>query len=58
MANQLTSEIIRNRNMNNRSQSTAKMSLKSAVGRKQEVVEQRQADRQSENLHKFSKEER
>lgn len=35
-----------------------KMSLKSAVGRKQEVVEQRQADRQSQDLHKFSKDER
>lgn len=58
MANQLTSEIIRNRNKNNRSQSTAKMSLKSAVGRKQETIEQRQADRQSQNLHKFSEYER
>ena len=59
MANQLTSEIIRNRNMkNNRTQPTKKMSLKSAVNHKKEVVEQRQANRQPHNPHKSSEHER
>ncbi len=37
---------------------TKKISLKSAVNRKKEVVEQRQADRQPQNPHKSSKYER
>ncbi len=40
------------------SQPTKKMSLKSAVNRKKEVVEQKQADRQPQNPHKSNKYER
>jgi len=61
LANQLTSEIIRNRNMKKTLESpqpAKKMSLKSAINRKKEAVEKRQADRQPQNPHKSSEYER